>query len=381
MRDIRPDAFSLRSIQYLDDAIGKCHDTTERLVLKAKKAVSLVSHSYTFEANEIIQELRVLNHAYDPRLTGWINYAEGIFEHFETLDNKKAKSKLNRGLLFSQMAMDRELAGACSAWVAHCDFVDGRIDAAASNIVKAFEWSEPDEHEARARASMLLADAFNAVDQVSTSRYWFRVARNHASSAGDMAMQNVMLFNIAAYSVARLTLDDCRSGADPSSIRRASMEVASASNLNSALGIQALPTLVPTMRAELFIVEKRWSEAISILTDRTLEIASKSPARLIPKVIAQRAWCRANLGDLKAAEADLHTSLAACADCSDDDDRAVLHFRLSGVSRIVDRPDLESKNLETANEYFLRFTEHQASIRAMLESVLEKIACRLKNPA
>lgn len=139
----------------------------------AKKAVSLVSHSYTSEANAIIRELRELNQAYDPRLTGWINYAEGIVEHFETLDNKKAKSKLNRGLLFSQMAMDRELAGACSAWVAHCDFVSGNIDAAAANIVKAFEWSEPHEHEARGRAAMLLADAFNAVDQVSTSRHWF----------------------------------------------------------------------------------------------------------------------------------------------------------------------------------------------------------------
>ena len=156
---------------------------------------------------------------------------------------------------------------------------------------------------------MVLADAFNAVDQVSTSRYWFSTARRHASQAGDIAMQNVMLFNIAAYSVSKLTLDDCTTGASPSDRQRTSMEVASASNLNAALGISELPTMIPTMQIELNIVNKKWREAISIFESHPSLILQKSPDRLVPKLMSQKAWCHANLGNFAAAENDLNAAL------------------------------------------------------------------------
>ena len=366
--------FSLRSIQLIDEKIRQCQDGAERLVLFAKRAGGLASHSYISEAKATVGELRKLNTRFDPRLTGWINFSEGLIEHFETLDNKKAKNKFNRGLLVSQMVSDRELAGACAAWVAHCDFVDGNIEIAAVNLINSFEWSLPDEHETRGRASMVLADAFNAVDQISTSRYWFRTARNHVSQAGNIAMQNVMLFNIAAYSVSRLTLDDCTLGASPKDRQRTAMEVSSASILNTALCISELPTMVPTMQAELHIVDKKWDQAVRLFNHHPSGIVQNSPDRLIPKLISQRAWCYANLGDFAAAEEDLNHALKIKANCTDDDDLAVLLFRISSVGEIIEKPEIASSCLDAATKHLSLFREHQKQILKMLENVVQKIA-------
>lgn len=366
--------FSLRSIKNIDEKIRLSQNGLERLVLFAKRAGGLASHSYIAEAKATIVELRQVNTNADPRLTGWINFSEGLIEHFEKLDNKKAKNKFNRALLISQMVSDRELAGACAAWVAHCDFVDGNLSMAATNIINSFAWSLPDEHETRGRASMVLADAFNAVDQINTSRSWFRAARNHASQAGDIAMQNVMIFNIAAYSVSRLTLDDCTLGASTSDRQRTTMEVASASNLNAALGISELPTMIPTMQVELDIVDRKWDQAINNLENHPSRIVQNSPVRLIPKLVSQRAWCYANLGNLEAAEKDLEHALEIKSQCTDDDDLAVLLFRLSRVGEIIKNPEVASSCLAAATMHLDLYRGHQEQIRNMLETVVERIS-------
>lgn len=374
MKDDDIGTFSLRSIKVIDEKIRLSQNNLERLVLFAKRAGGLASHSYIAEAKATIVELRNTNTNADPRLTGWINFSEGLIEHFEKLDNKTAKNKFNRALLISQMVSDRELAGACAAWVAHCDFVDGNITMAAANIVNSFAWSLPCEHETRARSSMLLADAFNAVDEISTSRSWFRVARDHASQAGDIAMQNVMLFNIAAYSISRLTLDDCTHGASVSDRQRTAMEISSASNLNAALGISELPTMIPTMQMELHIVDKNWGRAIAIFENHPSKILLDSPARLIPKLLSQRAWCHANLGDLTAAEIDMNHAIEIKSQCTDDDDLAVLFFRLGRVGEIINNPQLASSCTAEATKHLRLFRAHQEQIRNMLESVVERIS-------
>ena len=107
--------FSLRSIQIIDQKIRNSPNGQDRLILFAKRAGGLAAHSYITEAKATIAELREINTNADPRLTGWINFSEGLVEHFETLDNKKSKNKFNRALLISQMVSDRELAAASAA--------------------------------------------------------------------------------------------------------------------------------------------------------------------------------------------------------------------------------------------------------------------------
>jgi tetratricopeptide (TPR) repeat protein len=367
-------AFSLRSVAAIEREISVCQDPAQRLVLFARKAGNLATHSYIIDAKRILEQLRSQNREYDPRLTGWINFSEGLVEHFELLDNKAAKAKFTRALLFSQMSAERELAGASAAWLAHCEFVDSNLDAFSASLSKALEWSLPSEHETRGRSSMLLADAYNAIGDSSSARHWFRIARNHASESGNIAMQNVMLFNIAAYGVSRITLDDCLSITDPIDIHQVGMEVASAANLNGALGIGDLPAMVPAMRAEFLIVERKWEEAISILSDHPSDVVTSSPSRIAPKLFAQRAWCYANVGNRERAESDMNRALSTSQKCIDDDDGAILFFRLAAAAEINNNAPASSEYLNIANVRLNLFREHQVEIKRNLEGVLAKIS-------
>ena len=373
--------FTMRLLQKIEQQILSCQNNDTRLVLFARKAGALARQSYLAEAQALVNELRSKNIDFDPQLTGWILLAEGLIQHFANLDNTKAKDKFNRAYIVSQMANERELAGTCAAWVAHCQLVSGQIGAAGTHILKAFEWSDEEEGEARARGSMVIADAFNAVENLESARHWFRRARKHAVREGDIAMQNVMLFNIAAYGVAHLTLDDCLSKFSVADAKRIAMEVASAANLNAALGIESLSSLMPIMQAELLVVQQKWVEAKSIFNQHLPAFASEGQQRLLPKIIAQRAWCNANIGDFDSARSDMAASLDIVKDCIDQDDLAVLHFRLSCVAAQLENETAKAHHRTIAEEHLVRFRAHQEEINSMVQSVIAKIDPETKNPA
>ena len=297
------------------------------------------------------------------------------------LNNAKAKDKFNRAFLVSQIANERELAGTCAAWIAHCEFVSGRIVSTGVHVLKAFEWSEADEGEARARGSMVIADAFNAIEDFESARQWFRLARNHAVREGDIAMQNVMLFNISAYGVGHLNLDDCISVVNSAEVKRIATAVSSAANLNSALGGSSLSSLIPMLKAELQVVQREWVTAIDAFGRYLPTFALEGQSRLISRIIAQRAWCNANINNFSAAKADIEASLDSVNDCVDQDDLAVLYFRLSSTAAILGDDGKKTCYRTLAEAHLARFRAHQIEISAMLHDVIEKIDPRTKNPA
>ena len=379
--DARGDqSYSSRSIVNLDAQIKDCRDENIRFLLFAKKAGSLARFSCIPEARSLVRELRAANSAYDPQLSGWIILAEGLIEHFDTLNNTKSKDKFNRALLVGQMAGDRELAGTAAAWMAHCELVSGQIDAASNNIVTAFKWSDEYSFDARGIASMVLGDALNWAGQTELARKWYRDARNYAIREGDISMQNVMLFNLAAFGVANLTLQDCAQPATPEAWKRVAMEAASAANLNHALGIQSLSSLIPIMRAELFVVQRQWQDANAIFEEHICGVVADGQKRLLPKILAQRAWCQANLGEIDNALASAKLSIDLCADCTDLDDLAVLHFRLSGVGRLLVNHEMEYHHNSLAIGILTRFRNQQVEMFDVLNNTIDAVNFQIKNP-
>ena len=278
------------------------------------------------------------------------------------------------------MAGDRELAGTAAAWMAHCELVSGQIDAASNQIVTAFKWSDENSYDARGRASMVLGDALNWAGQTELARKWYRDARNYAIREGDIAMQNVMLFNLATFGVANLTLLDCFEPTSAEAWKWVSLEVASAANLNHALGIQSLSSLIPMMRAELFVVKRQWKEASALFEAHMSGVVADGQKRLLPKIISQLAWCQANLGDMDKAFASLRKSVDICADCTDLDDLAVLHFRLSGAGKLLLNQEIQNHHATLAAGYLTRFRNQQAEMFEKLRDTIEKVNVQIKNP-
>lgn len=370
--------FSSRSIQHLDNLIGECQDSNQRLVLFAKKAGNLARLSRFTEARSLVKDLRAVNSAYEPRLSAWIIFAEGLIEHFETLNNAKAKDKFHRAFLVGQMAGDHEIAGAASAWMAHCELVSGQIKEAVDHVATAFEWSNVDSSEARGRASMVLADALNCAGKTDMARQWYHEARSFAVRDGDIAMQNVMLFNMATFGVANLTLRDCFGPLDANDWRLVALEVASAGNLNSALGIQSLASMVPIVRAELLVIQRNWTDALALYDQHIPIVVNEGQKRLLPKLLAQCAWCRSNTRDMEGAIMSVHDAINQLGECSDLDDLSVTHFRISAVCKQLQKHELEIHHQTLALSYFDKFKKHQLEIETLLNPVLASIKPQTK---
>lgn len=372
MSDNDRERFVLRSIRLIDSQIRNSTNLAQKKVLYAKKAAGLARHSYLEEAKLLIAELRRGNEAYDPQLSAWILFAEGQIEHWEGLNNRQARDKFVRSLLISQVAKDRELASTSATWLAHCDFVDGRLTESATHLTQAFEWQGALTGEAKTRACMVLADGFSLAGEATTARKWYAAARASAVADGDLAMQNAVLFNSAAFHVAALTLDDCLAHVDPLELKRAKMEIASARNLNTAIGINSLPLMIPLMEAELLVIEREWLRGNVEFCRIAPEMISQNHSKQMPRLLAQRSWVRANADDPNGALDDAKAACNFPAEVQDIDDLAVIHFRLAGVGRLLSNPDLEDRHTRVAAGYLQRFREQQSEAKKLFSQTAEK---------
>lgn len=373
--------FSSRSIKNLDSLIAQCLDDNKRFVLFAKKAGNLARLSCFAEARQLVKELRLVNSGYEPRLSAWIIFAEGLIEHFETLNNAKAKDKFHRAFLVGQMAGDHEISGAASAWMAHCELVSGQFKEAVEHVATAFKWSSMDSGEARGRASMVLADALNCAGKTDLARRWYHEARSFAVRDGDIAMQNVMLFNMATFGVANLTLRDCFTPQAENDWKLIALEVSSAGNLNAALGIQSLASMVPIVQAELLVIQRKWTDALHLFDQHIPIVVNEGQKRLLPKLLAQCAWCRSQIGDTAGASSDVGEAINNLTECTDLDDLSVVHFRIAAVAKKLNNYDLEIHHQTLALNYFDRFKKQQLEIETLLSPVLASVTPKTKNPA
>jgi len=365
--------FNSRIIDDLDTRIRATTSNQERNVLFAKKAFALARHSRVPEARQIIKDLRHINHAYEPRLSAWIMFAEGVIEHSERLDIAKSKDRINRAHLVGQAANDPSLAATSAAWLAHFAFVQGKYEESKSFLDKAFAWSTTEDTEARARASMILGAGFYFAGDLANAKAWLQAARDHAVKSGDIAMQNIILFNSSAFHVAHLTILDCFYNVNVAELRFALMSAQSVENLNRALGISSQPSMVPVQRAELLTIEKKWQSAIDIFNEHIGSSIEQDQSTLGPRFLAQRAWCKANIQDFLGAQADIDAATAAMEICSDPDDRCVLHMRISGSARLMGKAELAIDNERLGQEFFALHTDLQALVRERFSAVADSL--------
>ena len=373
--------FSIRWLAEVDDLIRASTDNIERNVLFAKKSFILARHSRLDDAKQLILELRAINSAYEARLSSWIMFSEGIIEFSQTGDLKKSRDRVLRGHLIGQLIREDELTSTSAAWLGHFDFVLGRYQDCANHLEKAFTYSTDEHSEARARASLVLANGFSHAGDLITGRVWYQRARSYAVASGDIAFQNIALFNASSLHIGLLTVADCTSVLDKTELRFASMSSASAENFNKALGIESQPSLIPLQRAEIAVLERRWEAAIEIFTEHLGQVNSQGQGRLAPKLRAQLAWCKANTGDIDGAQAEVEAALDSVEECKDPDDLAVLHFRAASVARLAGKIQEAREHELQAEEQLVAYSVEQNIIKTLFENVVSKLTLKIKNPA
>lgn len=364
--------FNSRVIDNLDSRIRAATSETERSILLAQKALALARHSLIAEARLIIRDLRTANQNYEARLSAWIMFAEGVIEHSETYDLQKSRDRIIRSHLVGQAANDPTLAGTAAAWLADLDFLHGRYHDSADYLQKAFAWSQSNDSEARSRASMVLGAAFYFAGEVAAAKTWIQAARSHAVCCGDIAMQNTILFNSSAFEVARLTLMDCIGDVNQTELRFAAMSAQSVQNLNTALGIMNQPSMIPVQKAELLTIQGEWALAIGAFDNHIEPLRSQGQSKWVSKYIAQRSWCKANIGDRVGARSDMMLALENAEGGTDPDDLFVIHSRVGKSAQRIDDLGLAEVQRALAQQQLKIHTDHQKTVRALFSPIAER---------
>lgn len=367
-------AFTARVLLNIDSQIRIAHNTSERNILFAQKAFILARHSQIPEAREIVRELRRINSNYeDPRLSAWIMFSEGVIEYSDTMAWIKSKDRIFRAHLVGQVVNDPTLAGTSAAWLAQFTLLEEKFTESRDYLVKAFSWTKITDNEARSRACMVIGMAFLLAGELQKARAWMQQARNHAVASGDIAMQNIILYNTAAFQAAQLMLLDCTTSVDPAELQFAVMSAQSAGNLNFALGISNQPSMVPVQRAELFTIEKKWAEAIKLFDSYIDTSDAQGQAKWAAKFYAQRAWCKANLADFEGCKRDLQFAIQDTNQSSDADDLAIVHFRVAASARLMHDDKLSDFHQAMGEKCLGKFREYQSEMNVCFSALTDSL--------
>lgn len=373
MENDRYELYTTRSLRELKDRLEIPMTVNERAILLVKIASNLARLTRTKEARAVIKDIRTVNKASEPLLTSWIMYCEGLIHHFEAMQDYQAFDRFRRAYIFASALKERELASSCAAWIAKCEFVAGKYSSMHAHLVAAFSWADECHGDARARASVVIADALNTCGQIDDARKWYRIARNYAVAEGDISMQNVILFNTAAFAVGNLVLQDCFGEVVEKERWRAMMELNSAINLDLSLGSQQLQTLAPILRAELCTVEKKWDEAISIFEKNIESSTKEGHMRQQPKHLANCAWCYMGLNQATSAWRLAESAISCVSQCHDPDDLAVIHIRVARIALLCGMNELGDKHSEIAFAKLEIFRAQQLALSVDLKSTLAEI--------
>lgn len=374
-------AWSCRGLDALDAALRQASTRRERSLIRLRKACLLARLTYVDEARATLNEVRAGHPAYDPQLSAWAMFCEGLIEHFDSLGGK-AIGSFKRAQAVSISAGDRELAAITSAWIAASQLAAGDHGALPASLGQAFNFADESNASALARSNLVIADLLSVSGQIAESRPWYRLARDYAVQDGDISMQSVILFNDASYRVFDLVLQDCQGPVAERDAMLVGLAVDSIGNLDQGLGAKRLTSMVPLLRADVCTVHRRWDEAIGLfdafLADRSVHVH----LRLGPRYLAQRAYCKSMLDEHSPALADIEAALETSSSCRDMDDLYVLHTRAALVFQRAGRADRSSASQDAARRCKAAFDDTLLQLRETAASVIERTRTRArKSPA
>jgi len=358
----------------IDKSLTDASDPLVRAELLARRACYLARIGRFSEVKQTISDLRLhFGDGQNARVTVWIMLLEGISYLFENI-SPAALDRVNRAQFLSLAIKDRDLSALTSAWKAHIEFERSDFTGMVRSIRTSIENATKDNHDANARLSMVLADAFFLCGDRGPAQTWFMQSRAHALNAGDQATIEALLYNRAAFSVAWLRAERCLGQIDPEVVVLMRLEVASSKNLQDLTQTTALSHLISLCEARLCILEGSYDKAIEGLQavrNRGPFAAYNFDQHLIDLEIA---YCHLKLGDRDHAAAHFGSSRSGDLANLDIDDRLVaqwLRYELSASDAVFGNSEEELANL---NRLRLEFN----SERRILSEALEEF--RVQSP-
>jgi hypothetical protein len=363
-----------RLLSRLDAAIARTRDPVQLACLRAERAGFLGRHGRIDLARGQLQEIQ-RQFAAQPHVavSGWVALAEGQLDHYTSLA-ATAHDRFRRAHAYAAAAGLTALQALAAAWLAHSEDVRNHRERMAALCAEAWGLAAADHHGARWRAALTVAGAYHFAGEFERAQPWYAAARRHAQADGDEVALSALMYNQTALRAmeVRFAAAFDPSPAGPSG---AVLGAESTRQFDAVIGLKSLDWLVPLLRAQLLVLEAKHAQALALFDEHAPRSEAAWRARMEPGLLADRAWCLAQLDrlDEARAQAELAAAMADTAAC-DVDDRALAHARLAQLFGTLGEGALAERH-RTAAEADRE--AHRAAQRALLQ-VLERELGALK---
>lgn len=353
----------------LKSLIASAPTEAAALALRAQWACAAARLGKLDDARSEIASLRSKNSAYSPELTAWIFLAEGMTHHFESLSSA-ALDRFKRAHGLAVSFDNPEIRCMAAAWIGAGQFLVAEYASAAKHAREAIEHAEGRFPLAKARAHLVLATCFDGAAAVDVAVSHYTKARQFAIEARDISMQSAVLYNIAAFHVSRLSVDDAFGDPVGEGLVTAQLEVRSIDNLDSGLGLGSLRAMVPLLQAQLHLISREWSKAEALYEAFTAEASTHGLARHAPRYLAERAHCQSMLGRREDALRLIDAAVSHLVGRVDSDDRAACHARLSLSLAVLGDQTGSQAHLKEAQRHRSELLAFQEGLRRQTSEIL-----------
>jgi len=342
-----------RLLERLDAQIAQAEEVFDRECLKSRRAAVLARHGQFPEARFALQGLRSQSQRLrNPVLSAWVAFVDGLIEHCESL-SPSARAKFQRAYDLAATAGDAELHSLCAAWLAIADFNANDIDATVTHAREALRLAPPTAHAARARAALVVASAWRVAGDDAHAIPWYKIARQHAATEGDVSLVSVLLHNMAAFQAGRISLEGAFDRADLADAQRVLLEAESTGNYDAGVGNGQLMAEVPLLRAQLMTVLGQYDAAISLFDAQLPRARAEGQVHREARFLADALFAEVKLGRLDEAVRRMRAVNAALPLMTEHDDVAATHARLAVAARVlgkVEQADAHAAQAEVALE-------------------------------
>ena len=356
-------------ISRIDAAIDAAPTSVKGECLVAEKASYLARLGQVEAARELLAgvQARNLNQPH-PHIAAWSKFADGMLVHFTNM-GAAAGDNLKRAKALAIASGETRLAPLACGWLAYLAFT--RLDTASlvAELNDAITLAAEDNYSARARSSLVLAQAFDFVVGIHEASPWYRYSQRMASLEGDEAMLSAIMHNKAWLAVANRRFYELAGIGEPGADDWIQLSAASIQNFDSGIGLQSLDTLVPLLRAQVLLLLGNFAEAATLLEEEISPSISQGLGRLESTFIADLAYCYAKLGRYVDARSTMELALSAPSENIQIDDRATTNSRLGQVCALIGDEVSSAKFAASARELWLEFERFRNNFAAELRNL------------
>ncbi len=356
-----------RFIERLDAAIEASGNSFQRSCLNLEKASYLARRGDTLESEMIISSVRSDGqYLLSGEVSTWLNFAEGMQLHCTGSDTD-ARQKWMRALAIARAASARAMMARILSWLGFLHYTSINTELLVANTRHATDCMMKNDFEAIARTNLTIAQIFHLCGNAMKARDFYDRCRLACVNSSDDVMLAALIHNMAWLRMS-LQRNEILQGV-PTTEDRYMVEVSAEStrSYEGLIGAKSRDVMTPLLGAQVDIISERYHDAILAIDENLGSIGAQGLSRLNSVLIADRAYCRANIGDIDGAKFDALSARESISDGDHVDDLAILYARLSRVYELAGDKEIAAVYSSNANALWQKFRLIQDNLIARID--------------